>query len=363
MSMDDMFKAMQMFDTGVKKLAVSSAINDAASQVDQLNQQQMGLLEKRQAQTQLGNSLAMRLAGLDADPTQIQSAVGAVAPPPVKDSTDLYNLGVAQGDEKAVSLASKMQSFENKPKLDLQNDQQSFLSAEKDKELASAEKIAGLKANKADANTIEKQFQELGKEAVNPSNRKTMGRYVQNIDNADAIITMANGLGLKPGEQPPANETPAQRIARYNSATDAQRYELATALDRLLKQSAPTDSGTEHLLPKTAQTKLQSLKQYLVNAPTGAKAGDFVQQTMDTVQRERGNFAKKSEALLGKYRDIYKPAYEADPKRFMNIIASPANAQVAAGMDPNLAKKIAIAKKYPNDPEAQAFLKSVGADQ
>lgn len=148
MSNDELFKALGMFESGVRKAAVTSAINNAHQEVEQLNQQQMGLLEKRQAQTQMANGLAMKLAGFGADATQINAAVGAVGPAAVKNADDMYQQATMAGDEKAVGLATKMKTFEAKNQIDMQEDSQSFQGSENQKNRDNALEIAGLKSSK-----------------------------------------------------------------------------------------------------------------------------------------------------------------------------------------------------------------------
>lgn len=321
MSNDELFKALGMFEAGVKKAAVSSAINNAHQEVEQLNQQQMGLLEKRQAQTQMANSLAMRLAGMGADQGQIQTAVGAVGPAAIKNPSDMFQQALASGDEKAAGFAQKWQKFDNEPTFALQDDAQAATASEGAKNRASQEKIALGKVDKASVDTVSKQFEKLGTEAVNPTNRKTMGRYTQSIDNADTLLTLVNGVGLAPGQQVNPNESAADSIKRFNNATPQQIAEIVKGLDRLVSQAAPTVSGTEHLMPSSAVGKLNEMKQYLSNNPTGAGMGKFVHNIVDTVARERQTFAKKREHVAGKYKDIYKEAYQADPDRFMRVLA------------------------------------------
>ena len=78
--MDDLFKALQMFQSGVQQFAITGAVNDANAQMQQLNQAQIDEGMKRQQLQQLGNSLALRLTGAGANAAQVQQASGAIMP-------------------------------------------------------------------------------------------------------------------------------------------------------------------------------------------------------------------------------------------------------------------------------------------
>lgn len=169
MSNDELFKALGMFEQGVRKAAVTSAINQAHQEVEQVNQQQVGLLEKRQAQTQLANGLALKLAGLGADPSQMQAAVGAIGPAAIKDSADMYQQGMMAGDQEAVGLANKMQSFETKWQRDSLNQTQAFTAQENQANRDNALEIAGLKSSKSGKvmpTPMMKKFDEIDKQQI-----------------------------------------------------------------------------------------------------------------------------------------------------------------------------------------------------
>ncbi len=80
MSNDELFKAFGAFNQGLQSYAISSALKDATSQVNQLNAQAIKDTEKNAQLQALGNQLALQLGGLGAPVSQIQSAVGAILP-------------------------------------------------------------------------------------------------------------------------------------------------------------------------------------------------------------------------------------------------------------------------------------------
>ena len=80
MAMDDLFKALGMFQQGVQQYAITGAVNDATAQMQQLNQAQIDEGQKRQQLQQLANGVALRLTGVGANGQQIQSAFNAINP-------------------------------------------------------------------------------------------------------------------------------------------------------------------------------------------------------------------------------------------------------------------------------------------
>lgn len=81
MAMDDLFKALGMFQQGVQQYALTGAVNEATAQMQQLNQAQIDEGQRRQQLQQLANGLALRLTGVGASGQQIQSAFNAINPP------------------------------------------------------------------------------------------------------------------------------------------------------------------------------------------------------------------------------------------------------------------------------------------
>lgn len=121
MALDDLYKSLSMFQDGMQKLAINQGIQGATSQVEQLNSQMMSEMEKRQAQTQIAKNLSLQLTQAGANGQQIQTAMGAIAPPTIANSADAYNQAVATNDPGLMKMAKDMQGFEEKPKLDQLN--------------------------------------------------------------------------------------------------------------------------------------------------------------------------------------------------------------------------------------------------
>lgn len=93
-----------------------------------------------------------------------------------------------------------------------------------------------------------------------------------------------------------------------NDLDTRQVYELAKSLDRILSQSGGTISGTEHLTPDTARSRLSKLIEYVTNKRQGAQAGSFVENMSHAFDREekqaKHQINSASKALLSSYLDL-----------------------------------------------------------
>lgn len=107
---DVLFRGLQMLQQGVQQAATSYAINDAQKFVDQINTNITDEAQKRQALSQLGNQLALKLASTGASGTQIQAAFNAIAPQQYNSVEQLALAGELQGNEFLQKTAAGMQS-------------------------------------------------------------------------------------------------------------------------------------------------------------------------------------------------------------------------------------------------------------
>lgn len=124
MSLDELLQGLGAFKQGMQEFAVGNAIGQAQEQVNQLKAAQMNEMEKRNALQGLANDLALNLGRVNAPVAQIQSAVGAIAPAPIKNSTDAFVQGMPE-------YAQKLQTFEAAPEAQAADKQRSWMSNEK----------------------------------------------------------------------------------------------------------------------------------------------------------------------------------------------------------------------------------------
>jgi len=120
--LDDLLKGLAVFDRGVKTFAVSTAVNDANEQLTQLQNQEDDRAQVLQQQTEISNSLALRLAGAGADAATIQAATGrlgvsagaefqAQQQRQAQESSQAFQLGVFEKESaKALAKESRVEA-------------------------------------------------------------------------------------------------------------------------------------------------------------------------------------------------------------------------------------------------------------
>lgn len=108
MAINDLFQALQMFQQGVQQYAITGAVNDANAQMQQLNQAQIDEGQKRQQLQQLANGVALRLTGVGASGTQIQSAFNAINPQNFGSVEQMQLEGQLAGNQYMQDTANKI---------------------------------------------------------------------------------------------------------------------------------------------------------------------------------------------------------------------------------------------------------------
>lgn len=106
MANEDLFQAFQMFQKGVQEAAVSGAVNEATAAMQQIKQSNMDQMQQRQALQGLSNEVALRLAGVGAPASTIQSAFQAIAPQNFGSAEQMQLEGALSGDQQLQQAAS-----------------------------------------------------------------------------------------------------------------------------------------------------------------------------------------------------------------------------------------------------------------
>lgn len=101
MAMNDLFQALQMFDTGAKELATGRAIRSASEQAQMINQIEGDEFKKRQEFTNLGQGLAAQLSALGASPQQVQQMSQNYMPQQIQGPQDFFTQAAMAGSPGA----------------------------------------------------------------------------------------------------------------------------------------------------------------------------------------------------------------------------------------------------------------------
>lgn len=216
--LDDLYKALGVFQEGMQQFAITQGVNQATQAVDQLNQAGLSELQKRQEQQKIAQQLAMRMTQAGANASQIQTAVGAIGPTPIKDSNDAYQQAVATGDKDLMKMAKDMQGFENKPGMDKQDDQQSFLASESAKERQLKRELAVAKKDNKLSDQELKQVMDAQKK-LESSAKKNFEGYTQ----AQIAGSMLDELGQNPVAMEAIKTFLARATGEVGNLTDAER--------------------------------------------------------------------------------------------------------------------------------------------
>lgn len=192
------------------------------------------------------------------------------------------------------------------------------------------------------------------------SSRSAFGQAARNaqaVENAEALL---NGENMD-----------------YDALDNRQIYELAKSLDSILSKGngGSTVSGTEHLIPTNAKTKLAKMLEFITSERQSAGQGSFVKKYADTLSREK-DVAKKQMAdtqseVMGGMSDLKDHPRMADiltshniPSDFFDTLSKKTKERKE---NPSRTKindedKEAIdwAKNNPNDPRSTEILKLHG---
>lgn len=147
------------------------------------------------------------------------------------------------------------------------------------------------------------RFDDLNKKLTSEiaSSRSAFGRGANTIRSAEAIEKLAGGMDL-------------------NKLDTRQITEIARNLDAMLSSGAPTVSGMNKLIPKSAMGDLSKLTEYIFNARTGAHQASFLKNMLDTVSREkalaRDQIRRTQGSILGTYSDLKKKY----PEKFTEML-------------------------------------------
>lgn len=147
------------------------------------------------------------------------------------------------------------------------------------------------------------RFSQMNNKAIAElaSSRSALGRSALVKQDAEKIQAMVQGRNL--------NDLDNREIA-----------ELAITLNRVLSQGQPTVSGTEHLIPQTAQGSAAKIEEYLLNERQSADAGSFVKQMMSTVGREHDLAMKQMNATKQQIFGGYSDLQQKNPERYNQIM-------------------------------------------
>lgn len=237
---------------------------------------------------------------------------------------------------------------------------QIMAAEEKARDRVNAQKVASARGNY----TVnpDKQLADFGTAVANPSSRSELGQAKQMVNAADAIKQLTDA-GLPP------NATKAQRVAAYNKLNSQQNAEIVRGMDRLLSRANPTVHGMETLEVRSWADLAAKYGQRVLNTPLGAQQGEFIDNMMGTVNRERDLNAEKFKTGAQSLKNSKVRAANVHSDRMDTIIENaikpptPSTSEGAIYRGKDAAWLKSFIQDHPNDPETpniKAALKKAG---
>lgn len=145
---DDLFKALSMFQSGVKDLFAQRTIAGANDAVQQLRASEMDEQQKRAELQNISNQLVGQLSGLGVPATTIAQVAGTIGPKQYASPAAAAMEGVLSGDQKLVEAAGQADMAMQQGNLAQQRQQQQFMASENAKTRAHQRELAGMKTGK-----------------------------------------------------------------------------------------------------------------------------------------------------------------------------------------------------------------------
>lgn len=243
---DDLSKAVGMFNDGMERLATTNAFESASGKINEINQAKLNEMEKRQALQGVSQELAQGLLQANAPIAKIQAAFQAFGAPALSDPNEQIQVGVESEDPTLVSRGQKIQR------------EQSRVSNENilNKVLATAQTKSSANTGKEFRTIINNRQQEFNRltrdhnKAFNQADTASTALALKNPVADSAIRTMlAKASGevgsLTDAERnmfsgSPALQRRAARLAKLNTLgtlPEKDRKDLAQLIE-LYKQNA-----------------------------------------------------------------------------------------------------------------------------
>ncbi len=97
-------------------------------------------------------------------------------------------------------------------------------------------------------------------------------------------------------------------------------FEIAKSLDKILSGGQPTAAGTGHLTPNNAGTWIAEAVQHFSNTTRGAKAGEYVRNIHNTLQREYDQAEKTLSSFRNKRFSTVQDLKRDDPQQWNEIM-------------------------------------------
>lgn len=290
--MDELLKAIGMYQDSVSAAATTNAVNEASKYAQDINMNITDEAQKRNALQGLGNQLALHLVGTGANAGQIQAAFQAVGPKQFATPEAAMQEGILTGNQGLTKLGSTAVDAQMQRRMKELTMQEEIKNRMEDRRFAREFVIQQLKSQKD---------RQLSGEEIKPITEAD-----STLDSLDSVKFLFNqgkteGVGIAAGRVPNrvnswlGNDTAIQMDTELKKL-QAQYVKLMTGTGvgkeerQILSDNLPSSTDSPHVFEtklnsfRTAveRIKMRTLSNYGLS---GRDISGFQQQAKD--QREK----------------------------------------------------------------------------
>ncbi len=153
------------------------------------------------------------------------------------------------------------------------------------------------------------------------SSRSAIGTAANKLSGAERLFSFAE---TSPQELADAQSDPAKKAAlsaRLDAMTPQQKAEIVSGLMSQVTPGSQSLGQFEHLNAPTGEERMANLKQYFMNDPAGAKAGDFILKNLSSINNEyktsKSQIDRYFNSLKAKHRNTFS-TYPEDANGMMD---------------------------------------------
>lgn len=336
MPMDDLYTALRMFQSGVKDLQTSRAIQSANEEVQAIKSSELDQFKQRAALTDLSQRLVGHLSAMGTPAANIEAAVGGIKPAVYSNANSMHAAAVQSGDQGLLERSGVQQDFENNKAFELQK----------------MKSQAALLAQQARNSDPFRQYKE--EEMLNAQADKKLTEYGKALDTSKATSRSALGTWA-------STEARGERLRavlgtpdKWKNMTESELGLVEEGLIQMSKGGVGTKDELEAIRVKGLEVQKARAKALFTNTPQPVDFSGYAGLFNTVIQRE-GDIAKEK-MLDSVVNTINGNAHLGAHPRMSNqykLTTASALAQLGIATDPHT---IEVGKNGVVIPELQPIL-------
>lgn len=303
-NMNNLFQALQMFNSGVQQAATTSAINDASQAMRDLNGSMLEDAQKRQQQDQLARDLSLRLTGIGAPASAVENAFQAVAPQRFGSVEQMQLEGELAGNKQYQDVSKKILSQRAQAKKDEMAMQFGFESALADKKFMRDMALEQFKLAKSGSKLSPEEV--AFQTNVNVAN--SMLDDLEKTIKDKGTFELGFGSDAAQGASAKLDAIPYQLAITYAKIVDpnsvAREGEVAAAQKYLIQLGAFANEGKALQALKNMRDTIKTYQGSRSQVQGGGAAGAQAQPGVETRRLKDGSIVKVQRQPDGSYIEV-----------------------------------------------------------